>query len=65
MKKEKHKMTMIEKARECDNCLCWLKYCDAECCKGFQCPIGPDTGTWIKDGVFKIRVPTEMTEVSW
>ena len=58
MKKEKHKMTMIEKARECDNCLCWLKYCDSECCKGFQCPIGPDTGTWIKDGVFKIRVPT-------
>ena len=57
MKKEKYEMTMIKKARDCDDCLCWLKYCDAECCKGFQCPTGPNTGATIEDGVFKIRVP--------
>ena len=50
-------MTGIEEARGCDDCLCWLEYCHAECCKGFQCPIGPDAETTIKDGVFKIRVP--------
>ena len=57
MKTKKHKITMIEKAKGCDNCLCWLKYCDAECCKGFQCPVGSNTDTTVKDGVFRIRVP--------
>lgn len=26
---------MQQKASECDNCLCWLETCQAECCKVF------------------------------
>lgn len=48
---------MIEEADECDHCLCWLKYCKAECCKGFQCPIGPDVNMTIRDGILKLPVP--------
>ena len=25
----------------CDNCLCWLKVCDAECCKQFRLIVNP------------------------
>ena len=50
---------VIEKAKACDHCLCWLKYCHAECCMGFQCPVGPDTRTTIKDGVFNVSVPID------
>ena len=57
MKTESHKMTMIEKAKGCDNCLCWLQYCKAECCRGFQCPVVSNTDPTIVDGLFRIRVP--------
>jgi hypothetical protein len=50
---------MIEKAKGCDNCLCWLKYCNAECCRGFQCPVGPNVRTTIKDGVLTVSVPMD------
>lgn len=48
---------MIEKAKSCHDCLCWLEYCKAECCKGFECPVGSNAERTIKDGVFKVRVP--------
>lgn len=57
MKGQDHRADRIDKARHCDNCLCWLKYCKAECCKGFQCPIGPNANITIRDGIFRLPVP--------
>jgi hypothetical protein len=57
MKAKHDKATMIAKAKNCDDCLCWLNYCDAECCRGFQCPTGPNAHMKIRDGVLEVRVP--------
>jgi hypothetical protein len=48
---------MIDRARDCDNCLCWLQYCEAECCKGFQCPVGPNANIAIRGGMLRLPVP--------
>ena len=50
---------VIEKAKACDHCLCWLKYCHAKCCMGFQYLIIPNTRPIIKDGVFDVSVPID------
>jgi Fe-S-cluster containining protein len=52
-----YKAAMIEKARHCDSCLCWLQYCEAECCKGFQCPVGESANLTIRNGVLRIPAP--------
>ncbi|MDY6954606.1 MAG: hypothetical protein SWE60_24145 [Thermodesulfobacteriota bacterium] len=57
VKGQEHKAGLMEKARHCDNCLCWLEYCEAECCKGFQCPVGPNANITIRNGVFRLPVP--------
>ena len=27
--------SLFEAAEQCDDCLCWLQVCEAECCRGF------------------------------
>ncbi len=60
MKTEK----MSKKAKNCDNCLCWLEYCKAECCLGFQCPIGSGNNITLNNGVFEIQVPMS-NDLKW
>lgn len=45
-----------EKAKTCEDCLCWLKYCKAECCSRFQFPVGPRSDVDIRDGVLRVRI---------
>lgn len=43
---------LIEKARTCDNCLCWHEICNAECCKAVKINLPPAAlsrkGKWLK-----------------
>ena len=57
MKTQNQNMTIMERAKSCDDCLCWLEYCEAECCSQFYFPIGPTSDVVIEDSVVKIRIP--------
>jgi hypothetical protein len=57
MKSLNHDMALIQEAKGCDDCLCWLQYCHAECCSQFHFPINPKSDITIVDGIVKIRIP--------
>jgi len=47
----------IKEAKKCDECLCWLKYCKAECCKTVtidtsKLPVGTFT---LKNNILSIK----------
>ena len=50
-------MTFVDKARECDNCLCWLEYCGAECCSQFHFPTNRSSDVTVEADIVKIRIP--------
>lgn len=47
----------FEEAKTCDNCLCWLKYCMAECCRQFHFPLGPRSDIVVAGGCARVRIP--------
>ncbi len=51
------KKTMVEEAKACDDCLCWLKYCKAECCSEFHFLVNPRSDVAIDHGILKLRIP--------
>jgi len=50
-------MKMTEEAKRCDDCLCWLQHCSAECCSQFHFPINPKSDIAVEDNIVRIRIP--------
>jgi hypothetical protein len=50
-------MTLADDAKGCDDCLCWLKNCGAECCGQFYFPINPKSDVAVEDETVRIRIP--------
>lgn len=64
MKTLNQNVTISEKAKECDDCLCWLQHCEAECCKQFHFPINTKSDVAVEDNTVKIRIPITQDR-SW
>lgn len=50
-------MKMTEEAKTCNNCLCWLQYCAAECCSQFRFPTRPTSDIAVENDIVKVRIP--------
>jgi hypothetical protein len=53
---DKSEESLIEESRRCDNCLCWLKYCEAECCCHFNFRLTPQSDVFYSQTEVRIRV---------
>ena len=48
--------TLLARARACDDCLCWLAVCEAECCSGIRFRLKPDSDVTRVAGGYRIGV---------
>lgn len=56
MKTSSQNRERSEEAKACYNCLCWLQYCMAECCRQFYFPLGPQSDIVVEGGRVKVRI---------
>jgi len=52
----KSEEALIEEARRCDNCLCWLEHCESECCNSFSFRLTPRRNVFYSQDEVRIRV---------
>jgi len=52
----KSEESLVEEARRCDNCLCWLQHCEAECCNQFGFRLNPQSDVLYLQDVVRIRI---------
>ena len=50
------KELLVEKAGKCDNCLCWLEHCEAECCYHFSFRLNPRSDVVYSQDMVRIRI---------
>ncbi len=53
---------LLEAARSCDDCICWLEYCEAECCGGFNFRLNPQS--WVDRDEHEVRIHVRLSEDS-
>ena len=57
--------SLIEAAKHCDECLCWLEHCEAECCHLFQFHLTPRSDVVYSDDVVRIHTPLTSDAVRY
>jgi hypothetical protein len=50
---------LVEAARHCDDCVCWLAHCEAECCRVFTFSITPRSD--VVYSAQSVRIHTPLT----
>jgi hypothetical protein len=53
---EKTEEVLVKKANSCDDCLCWLDHCRAECCYHFSFRLNPLSDVIYEKDVVMIRL---------
>jgi hypothetical protein len=48
--------SLVEEARKCDDCLCWLYHCESECCYHFIFNLNPQSDVVYKHDVIRIHI---------
>jgi hypothetical protein len=49
--------SLVEAAKGCEDCLCWVQYCEAECCYLFHFHLTPRSDVACLDDVVRIHTP--------
>jgi len=49
--------SLVEAAETCDNCLGWLEYCQAECCRGFAFSLTPEADVSSSEATIRVHTP--------
>ena len=50
---------LVEAAKRCDDCLCWLEHCEAECCHLFHFHLTPSSDVVYLEDVVRIHTPLD------
>lgn len=56
---------LIEAATHCDDCLCWLEHCKAECCRVFTFSLTPRSDVVYSDDVVRIHAPVSADALKY
>jgi hypothetical protein len=49
--------SLVEAAKQCEDCLCWLQHCEAECCHLFHFHLTPRSDVVYLEDVVRIHTP--------
>ena len=52
-----NEQSLVEAAETCDDCLPWLKHCEAECCRGFAFSLTPDGDVLSSEAMIRVHTP--------
>lgn len=48
--------SLVRRAETCDDCLCWLEYCEAECCSQIRFRLNPQSDVVFAEDVVRIHI---------
>lgn len=57
---EPHETSLLDEARHCDDCLCWLEHCRAACCRQFAFRLRPDS--WVDRTGREVRIHVALDD---
>jgi hypothetical protein len=49
--------SLVDAARQCEDCLCWVQHCEAECCHLFHFHLTPNSDVVYLEDVVRIHTP--------
>ena len=57
--------SLFEAAEQCDDCLCWLQVCEAECCRGFAFSLTPGADVLSSEATIRVHTPLSPDTVRY